>query len=189
MPLLRVATLRPRLAKFDAPVQVKAENLYRELDAESAKQRERLDSLSAKLGGGDIRRGQSVFNSQRAACSACHAVGYLGGAIGPDLTKIGAIRTERDLLESILFPSASFVRGYEPVSVMTKRGVPVNGLIKRDAPEEVVVTVSATEEVRIPRADIESIAPGAVSIMPAGLDQLLSERDLADLIAFLKACR
>jgi putative membrane-bound dehydrogenase-like protein len=188
-PLLRVATLRPRLAKFDAPVQVKAENLYRELDAESAKQRERLDSLSAKLGGGDIRRGQSVFNSQKAACSACHAVGYLGGAIGPDLTKIGAIRIERDLLESILFPSASFVRGYEPVSVMTKRGVPVNGLIKRDAPEEVVVTVSATEEVRIPRADIESIAPGAVSIMPAGLDQLLSERDLADLIAFLKACR
>jgi putative membrane-bound dehydrogenase-like protein len=188
-PLLRVATLKPRLSKFGPAVQAKAEELYRELDAESAKQAERLDSLAAKLKSGDIRRGQSVFNSQKAACSACHAVGYVGGAIGPDLTKIGATRTERDLLESILFPSASFVRGYEPVSVMTKRGVPVNGLIKRDAPDEVVVTVSATEEARIPRSDIESISPGTVSIMPAGLDQLLNEQDLADLIAFLKACR
>jgi putative membrane-bound dehydrogenase-like protein len=188
-PLLRVATLRPRLSKFGPAIQSKAEKLYRELDAESAKQADRLDAFAAKLKGGDIRRGQTVFNSQKASCSACHAVGYIGGAIGPDLTKIGAIRTERDLLESILFPSASFVRGYEPISVMTKRGVPVNGLIKRDSPDDVVVTVSATEEVRIPRSDIESISPGTVSIMPAGLDQQLSEQDLADLIAFLKACR
>jgi hypothetical protein len=31
--------------------------------------------------------------------------------------------------------------------------------------------------------------PGKVSIMPAGLDQQLTPRDLADLVAFLKACR
>ena len=33
---------------------------------------------------------------------------------------LGGIRTERDLLESILFPSASFVRSYESVVVTTK---------------------------------------------------------------------
>jgi putative membrane-bound dehydrogenase-like protein len=188
-PALRVGTLRPRLAKFGQSVGAQAEKLFRELDAESAKLGERLEHLLGNLKTGDIRRGQAVFNSQKAACFACHAVGYLGGTIGPDLTKIGAIRTERDLLESIVFPSASFVRGYEPISVMTKRGVPVNGLLMRDSPDGVVVTVSATEETRIPRGDIEAISPGTVSIMPAGLDQQLSEQDLADLIAFLKACR
>jgi putative heme-binding domain-containing protein len=188
-PALRVGTLRPRFAKFGRAIGIQAEKLFAEIDSESAKQVERLERLLGTLTSGDIRRGQTIFNSQKTACSACHAVGYVGGTIGPDLTKIGSIRTERDLLESIVFPSASFVRGYEPVSVMTKRGVPVNGLLKRDTPAEVVITLSATEETRIRRDDIESISPGTVSILPAGLDQQLSEQDLADLIAFLKACR
>ena len=44
---------------------------------------------------------------------------YLGGHVGPDLTNIGQARTERDLLESIVYPSASFVRSYEPIIVVT----------------------------------------------------------------------
>ena len=31
--------------------------------------------------------------------------------------------------------------------------------------------------------------PGRVSVMPSGLDQLLSEAELADLLAFLEAAR
>jgi hypothetical protein len=30
---------------------------------------------------------------------------------------------------------------------------------------------------------------GTVSVMPAGLDQQLTTRDLTDLVTFLKACR
>ena len=30
---------------------------------------------------------------------------------------------------------------------------------------------------------------GTVSVMPSGLDQQLSPEELADLVAFLKACR
>ena len=31
--------------------------------------------------------------------------------------------------------------------------------------------------------------PGTVSLMPEGFDQQLSPQELADLLAFLKACR
>ena len=31
--------------------------------------------------------------------------------------------------------------------------------------------------------------PSTVSVMPAGLDQQLTPQELADLVAFLKACR
>ena len=41
--------------------------------------------------------------------------------VGPDLTRIGGIRTERDLIESIAYPSVSFVQSYEPVLVATDR--------------------------------------------------------------------
>ena len=47
---------------------------------------------------------------------------------------LGEVRTERDLLESIVFPSASFVRSYEPVLIRTGEGQVYSGNIKKDAP-------------------------------------------------------
>jgi putative membrane-bound dehydrogenase-like protein len=186
---LRAGALRPRLAKYSAAVQRQAEELYAVLDADGAKQRARLDALLAGLEPGDVRRGQAVFNSPKAACSSCHAVGYMGGNVGPDLTRIGQIRSERDLLEAIVFPSASFVRGYEPVVATTRDGRIYNGVLRKDAPDEVVLATGANQEVRLARADIDDMQPSKVSIMPAGLDQQLTPRELADLVAFLKACK
>ncbi len=186
---LRVSMVKPRLAKYGAPVQKQAEELYAALDADLAKQRARLEQLLMSLKDGDVRRGQAVFNSTKTACSACHAIGYLGGNIGPDLTQIGKIRSDRDLLESIVFPSASIVRSYEPVLISTKAGKLYNGLVRKDTADEVVLATGANQEVRIARGDIEEIQPSKVSVMPAGLDQQLTVRDLADLVAFLKACK
>jgi putative heme-binding domain-containing protein len=186
---LRVAMLKPRLAKFGAPVQQQAEELYASINVDEAKQRARLEELLASLRGGDIRRGQVIFHSPKAACASCHAIGYLGGNIGPDLTHVGKIRSERDLLEAIVYPSASFVRSYEPVVVTTKDGKIFNGVVRKDAPDELVLATGANQEVRLPRNDIEDMQPSKVSIMPAGLDQQLTPRELADLVAFLKACQ
>jgi putative membrane-bound dehydrogenase-like protein len=186
---LRAAAVRPRLAKFSPAVRRQAEELYASLDADAAKQKARLDQLLAGLEPGDVRRGQAVFNSPKAACASCHAVGYMGGNIGPDLTRIGQIRSERDLLEAIVFPSASFVRGYEPVVATTRDGKIYNGVLRKDAPDEIVLATGANQEVRLARAEIDEMQPSKVSIMPAGLDQQLTPRELADLVAFLKACK
>jgi len=48
------------------------------------------------------------FFSQRAACSACHRVGTRGEKIGPDLSKIGEVRNQRDLLEALVFPAPAW---------------------------------------------------------------------------------
>jgi putative membrane-bound dehydrogenase-like protein len=186
---LRPEFIKPRLAKYSPKVQKEAETLYALLNVDAAKQKARLDELLAGLKDGDVRRGQAVFNSTKAACSACHAMGYLGGTIGPDLTHIGKVRVERDLLESIVFPSASFVRSYEPVQITTKKGKVYNGLVRRETPDEVFLAVSATEEARIARQDIDEVVPGKVSIMPAGLDQQLTRQELTDLVTFLKGCK
>jgi len=186
---LRSETLRPLLARFGPTVQEKAETLLARFDESLAEQRTRLDSIMAGLPKGDIRRGQAVFNGTKGLCSACHAIGYLGGNIGPDLTRIGAIRTDRDLVESIVFPSASFVRSYEPVVVQTTEGLTVSGVVRRDAPDEIVVAIAAREERRIPRDEIEAIRPSTVSVMPGGLDQQLTTQELADVVEFLKAAK
>jgi putative membrane-bound dehydrogenase-like protein len=188
-PSVRPAAIKPCLEKYSPAVHQEAEKLYAILDVDLSKQRAKLDDLLTSLKDGDIRRGQAVFNSAKAACSSCHTIGYMGGKVGPDLTRVGQIRSERDLLESIVFPSASFVRSYEPVLVTTKRGKTYNGVLKKDAPDEVVLALNATEEARIARDDIEEMQLSTVSVMPAGLDQQLTPRDLADLVAFLRACK
>jgi putative membrane-bound dehydrogenase-like protein len=187
--VLPVDAIRQRLTKYPPVVQTEAERLYAELDAELATQRSRLEATLAGLPAGDIRRGQEVFNSTKTSCRACHTIGYVGGKIGPDLTRIGQIRQPRDLVEAILFPSASFVRSYEPLAVRTLEGQVHSGIVKSDTPAEIVLTLAADKEVRIGREEIEAALPGKVSIMPAGLDKQLSLQELADLVEFLKNCR
>jgi putative heme-binding domain-containing protein len=130
-----------------------------------------------------------VFNSQKAACATCHAIGYMGGHVGPDLTSIGQVRTERDLLESIVFPSASFVRNFEPLIVHTRSDEEYSGVVKKDGEDEIVLATGPNVEVRIVRSDIAEMRPGTVSVMPAGLDQQLTVQELADLVAFLKGTK
>lgn len=183
---VRKDTLQKIFAQFGPAVHADAEALYRLLDAGTEQQRARVDELLALVSQGDFKRGQVVFNSQKAACSTCHAMGYVGGDIGPDLTKIGSIRTERDLLEAIVFPSASFVRSFEPVTVTTIAGKTYNGTVRRDSSDEVVLALNAKDTIHIARDDIDELVPGSVSIMPAGLDKQLTPQELADLVAFLK---
>src|SRR5262249_9085632 len=91
--------------RYGSGLQPDVEGLYRLLDAGTEQQRARIEELLPLVVQGDFKRGQVVFNSQKAGCSTCHAMGYVGGDIGPDLTKIGSIRTERDLVEAIVFPN------------------------------------------------------------------------------------
>ena len=181
--------LLKRMAKFPEPVQKELTALSDSLNADTAKQKAHLEALLSSLKDGDIRRGQAVFNSAKAACSTCHAIGYLGGTLGPDLTRIGQVRTERDLLESVLYPSASFVRSYEPVIVTTKSGDEYSGVLRKDSADEVILGTGANLDVRVPRSDVAEMRPGGVSVMPQGLDQQISKQELADLIAFLRATR
>src|SRR5262249_47080284 len=123
------------------------------------------------------------------ACAACHTAAGFGEKIGPDLSKIGNIRTEADLLESIVFPSNSLVRGYESFVVNLKDGKSHSGMIRRETGDPVHLITSDRTELRIPRAKMESLEPSRVSIMPQGLDSQLTRQELSDLIAFLRSLK
>ena len=183
---LRADILKAVSASYPPSVRNELDGLLSGEVTSLAEQGERLDEMLAALERGDIRRGQVVFNSSETACLACHSIGYQGGDIGPDLTRIGQIRERRDLLEAIVYPSASFVRSYEPVVAVTASDS-ISGVPLEETDSHLLLAISADEQVRIPRADIEEVRPGTVSVMPSGLDEQLSRSQLADLLAFLKA--
>ncbi len=187
LPGVRPSALKPLFAKYPASVQHQGDELLTRLNADAARQNAHVDALYEATKGGDVRRGQLVFSSEKTACVMCHNIGYRGGRLGPDLTNIGKIRTERELLEAIVLPSATFVRGYEPFVVTTKSGETHSGIIRKDAADEVVLATGPESEQRVARSDIAQIQPGTMSPMPPGMDAVLTKQELGDLVAFLKS--
>jgi putative heme-binding domain-containing protein len=187
LPGVRANVLKPVLAKYPQSVQRQGDELLALLNSDVTRQNARVDELLASIKDGDVRRGQEIFNSEKTACMMCHVLGYRGGRLGPDLTNIGKIRNERELLEAIIFPSATFIRGYEPFIVTTKSGDAHSGIMRKDAPDEIILATGPETEQRIARSEIKEIQPGPVSPMPPGMDAVLSKQELADLVAFLKS--
>jgi putative heme-binding domain-containing protein len=184
---LSSSALTKLLAAYPDDVRAAAKPILARLEAGADEQRKRLADLLPHLIDGDAARGRSAFFSAKAACSACHRAGDEGGRIGPDVTKIGGIRSVADLAESILIPSASLARGYESYNVTTRLGLVHAGLLARETATAIYLQSTERTEIRINRDEIDQIAPSAVSIMPQGLDQILSTEELRDIIAFLKS--
>lgn len=149
-----------------------------------------LSPLSEKvIQHGDVAKGKTHFAAGKGTCIACHKIGETGRAIGPDLSKIGAIRTERDLLESILFPSNTLARDYEAHIIETSDGQQTMGVIKSHTAEGLLVIDIAGQEKTVPHQTITGDTTLTTSLMPMGLDQTLPEQELLDLVAYLRSLK
>lgn len=159
--------------------------LLRTLRDRQAARLARLQEVEATLGRGNIDSGRRLFFG-KSLCSTCHAVGGNGDRFGPDLTTIGDIRSRHDIVEAILFPSASFAREYDTYRVQTASATHT-GILQEQVGDSVVVAVAPESTIRLSRDEVTSIEPAGVSMMPPGLDQLLTPDELADLVAFLES--
>ena len=165
------------------------DRLAKRIDSSLEERQTKLATLLGQLQKGDPLRGLQVFHGSKASCGACHEIGYRGGNIGPDLSRIGSIRSRRDLLEAILYPSTSFVRSYEPVMVQTQDGEVISGLLTEENADGITIILAADQRRRVATADIEEIRPSKTSVMPGGLEQVLSLQELSDLISLLETSR
>ena len=139
-----------------------------------------LDALAK----GDPVRGEELYRRTESACVACHAIGGVGGKVGPDLTSIGASAPADYLLESLLYPNEKIKEGYHSVLVTTREGRELGGIIVRENATEVHLRDAANREVSLAVKDIARRA-NVGSMMPAGLlDGMLPEERL-DLVKFL----
>jgi putative membrane-bound dehydrogenase-like protein len=128
----------------------------------------------------DPARGRVVFNR---TCLACHKLFDGGGDVGPELT--GSDRANPDyILENVLDPSAAVSRDYTLTSVATTDGRLVSGIIREQTLTSLVIQ-TANERVVLPRDDVEAIKPSTTSMMPEGLLDPLSPREVRDLFSYL----
>ena len=175
--------------RFPQETLSKANQLLDKLKQHRQEKQEKLSRLLSHTKGGDPDRGKTVFMGEKAKCNTCHQVGGQGKAVGPDLTTIGANRSASDLLESIVLPSASIVRDYGAYKLLTDDGKAIVGLLAGETTTAVTIQQSTGEMVTVQRDSIEVMQESPVSIMPNGLDEALSDRDLADVISYLRSLK
>lgn len=164
------------------------EAVQQKINRNQSDQLAELKRFEKLLGSGDLRRGRDLFFG-KAGCSACHRAGDEGGLAGPDLTKVGAVRSGRDLVESILFPSATFAQGYEPYRLTLKNGDELSGVRARQRDDSFVLRDATGTDYRPAQNDIEKLEQMKVSLMPEGLLTGLSEEEVRNLFAFLQSLR
>lgn len=138
---------------------------------------------------GRADQGKLHFEQGKGTCMACHQVDKIGRALGPDLSKIGSIRTARDLLESILFPSNTLARDYEAHVIEMRDGQSIMGVIRSHSAEGLLLLDIAGQERTVPHDQMVSDITLTTSLMPMGLDATMSEQELLDLVAYLSALR
>jgi putative membrane-bound dehydrogenase-like protein len=134
---------------------------------------------------GDPKKGQAVFFKTESQCSKCHRVAGIGGWVGPDLSQIGGKLAKEGLLDSILNPSAAIAHEYVQYNVETQKGQLFAGLIVEETPERLVLKNGEGERIVLPSKEVVSKTPLPISIMPEGLVQYLTDRELVDLLAYL----
>ena len=175
------------LSKYPESVQLAGRGLLAQLGVDLEAKKARLEELMPLAEGGNVNRGKEVFFGRKAACAGCHTIQGQGGKVGPDLSSIGKIRTGRDFLEAIAFPSSSFARGFRSYTILTDRGRVHTGVISRQSAETIFLRTPQLAEVRIPRHSIEEMRESKISVMPKGMDKTLSTDDFRDLVAYLKS--
>ncbi len=135
---------------------------------------------------GNPERGRQGFQDEaRAACVKCHSIDGTSSKAGPDLMAVGDKFPRRDLIQSILEPSATIAVGYGTTIVETKSGEQFQGIIKSSPDGGLDLMGADGKHILIAKADIQEQRGTAVSLMPEGLHTGMSQQEFTDLVEYL----
>ncbi len=181
---LNINQVRKLLARKDPELTKQVHAIWGTLREERSPEREKLvgemrDHLHKTRG--DPAAGAAVYKN---VCAQCHKLHGEGQDVGPDITANGRSDFEQ-LLSNVFDPNLVIGAGYQAVTVATKKGQIVSGLVVEDNGERVVLKSQGGQLETIPRADVDEMSGGKVSLMPEGMEKQLKPQEIADLFAYL----
>lgn len=139
--------------------------------------------------GRNFATGKKLFTS--VGCVQCHQLGVEGADFGAPLP--GVFKKYNNdhklLLEQILDPSSRIDDKYHPVTIETAEGDTVTGLVVTEEAQSISVQPgpSAASIQKIEKGQIKSRRQGQLSLMPAGLLNILTKEQILDLLAYVES--
>lgn len=140
---------------------------------------------------GDPAGGSVLFNDSAgpAGCVQCHTVADEGGRVGPELTDVAGTQTLEYIYQSIVDPSAEIAAGgYEPIQLQLNDGTVLSGVLRGEDDSSLTVVDTDGVETVVQKSEVsrERRYPDIPSVMPGNFSELLTVKQVADLIAFLQ---
>jgi putative heme-binding domain-containing protein len=131
---------------------------------------------------GDAERGGKVYIKTN--CASCHSGAQ---ALGPDLHGVANRFSRADLLTAIIQPSKDIAPRYRTTQVETTDGKIYQGLVIYEAVDSLILQTGPAATIRLDGAQIASKRFTDISLMPAGLLDMVKDDEIADLLAYLKS--
>lgn len=144
---------------------------------------------------GIAEHGKQLFYGE-ANCSLCHTVAGKGGRVGPELTAVGGSRTREAIIDSVRNPSRrlawgltegtkEFPQEYETVTVVTTDGTEIKGVALNEDNFTVQMMDNSEQIFLLEKDKLRSFQKSRASMMPVYSPNLLSDKDLDDIVAYL----
>ena len=144
---------------------------------------------------GDAKHGRELFYGD-ANCSMCHMVEGKGGRMGPDLSGVGGSRTREAIIDSVRNPSRrlawglteatkEFPQEYETVTAVTADGKQIKGVTLNEDSFTVQIMDSGEQIHLLEKDKLKSFQKTRESAMPKYDTEILRDKDLEDIVAFL----
>ena len=135
----------------------------------------------------DLRSGRRIFHhSQVGKCASCHRHSGRGNVLGPDLSAATTDGNANRLLQALLQPSRDVDPQYYPWALVTEDGQVFTGILLRDGGGGTEYFRDNTgRERKFATTEIVQRKPLKTSMMPDGLVDLMTDREIRDVLAFL----
>jgi putative membrane-bound dehydrogenase-like protein len=135
---------------------------------------------------GDAVNGKAVFAQ---SCSVCHKANNEGAWFGPELSLIGKKLPKVALYTAILHPDAGISFGYEGYAIKLKDGSQMTGIIASQTEDKLDLRLPGGSVITYPLKEVVSKKQLDKSLMPANLQQGMSEKELVNLVEYLASLK
>lgn len=142
-----------------------------------------MERVIPEIAGGDVAAGKSLF-AGKAACATCHQLGGQGARVGPPLDN-QRHRDYASLWRDIVDPNATLNPDAIAYLAVLADGTSATGVRLAETLDEITLAEPGGATRTLRKADIDELAPLAVSLMPVGIEKLLTPTEVRDLMAYL----
>jgi len=137
-----------------------------------------------ELAGGNWLHGRRLFFGDKLACAKCHALRGEGAHVGPELSNL-IHRDYASVRKDIQFPNAALNPDHVASEVALTDGELLVGLLRNLGNDGLELVDGVGEPHRLAQAQVQTIRPAPLSLMPEGLWEALSATEQRDLMTFL----
>ena len=179
--------------KAPEPISGQWMKVVRKAPAKSAEERKQLAARIARLTklveaapAADLAAGAAFF---KATCTACHSSDNASSGFGPSLAG-SKNRTTEAILTAIIDPSQAVENVFRTYRVETKDGESYDGFFGDESADALTVRFAGGAQQVVPVKSIQTAGyiEGS-SVMPEGLLDPLTDRQIIDLVRYVQSIR